>query len=1220
MRSPSRRVRAAADLPPGGTSMTTWKTPASALAMLAALVLSPAPARAAGRTIMVVGPHEDDESLLGAGRTREAVLAGDTVVVVLVTNGDVNGTAEGLLREGESVAAAQILGVPEPQVVFLGYGDQSLYDLFTATATPAKVFTSLAGMTATYGNRGLGGMDFHRYRTGVAGPYNRETALSDFKALITTFRPDEIYTTSYLDNHGDHDSTARFLTEALLTLKREGQAVPARLFESVIWAPYANGGCYGDWPPAGSGPLPYAPFPAPQCVGPGTTLDWNMALHFPAPPEMQEADPAVNLKWRALAAYSSQFGDFLASFVRKDEFFWRFDLADNLSGIATVTASSDYPEAYGQKEKAVDMFADVEHEWKSLDDTGAWIQLDWAAPVRIGQINLYDRIDPNDNVLAGTLSFSDGSSVAVGALPTIGKPLQVLVAPRTVTWVRFTLDQVTGSTPGLAEIEVLGVPATSTENVPPHFLQGIVASPAAIESDQVSTLTALGHDLDGDPVGYAWSADGGTIAGSGASAVFTPPAVAQKTIFTVTVQLSDGRGGGARTSQFVTVSPAVPRGIALALAPASVPAGLPATGTVLLSAAAPGGGVTVSLASDTPEVAAVPASVTVPAGATSATFAVATRTVAAATPVVVTASLGTGTATAALDVTPPIPVGLALTPASAVGGSAVQATATLSAAAPAGGIDLAVTTTDPALAWAPPAATVAGGALAADFVVSTAPVASARVVTVAVSDGTSTASGALTLQPLQVAGLSLVPSAVSGGASSTGTVTLNGPAGPAGASVALASADPATVAVPGAVVVAPGATSATFAALTVPVASATPVAITATFGGGTAGATLTVDPVVLAGLAIAPVSVVAGGAATGSLTLSGPAPSAGFAVALSSSKPAVASVPASAIVPAGAGGVSFPVSTSPVTSTTSVTLTATANGLTRSATISVTPLTVKSIALAPSSVLGGASSTGTVTLSATAPAGGAIVALWSNNVAVAVPATVGVPEGATSATFTAVTTPVSAQTAVSISASRGNTRSATLTVKPPALSTLKLAQASVVGGTPATAQIALNGPAPAAGFSVTVTSSNAAASVPAVVVVPAGSAGATLAVVTSAVTAVTTSAIAASAGTVKRSATLTMTPSTAVLAIALAPASIASMGTSQATVTLNGPAPAGGTAVAMKSSRPAAATVPASLLVPEGSSSGTVTVTAGAVTASTTTSISATAGRVTRSAVLTVTP
>jgi hypothetical protein len=92
-------------------------------------------------------------------------------------------------------------------------------------------------------------------------------------------------------------------------------------------------------------------------------------------------------------------------------------------------------------------------------------------------------------------------------------------------------------------------------------------------------------------------------------------------------------------------------------------------------------------------------------------------------------------------------------------------------------------------------------------------------------------------------------------------------------------------------------------------------------------------------------------------------------------------------------------------------------------------LSLSSLSLNPTSVTGGNSSTGTVTLSGPAPAGGAQVALASNNGAASVPSSVTVPAGATSTTFTVSTSVVLVSTSVTISTSyNSTTQTATLSV------------------------------------------------------------------------------------------------------------------------------------------------------------------------------------------------
>jgi hypothetical protein len=193
-------------------------------------------------------------------------------------------------------------------------------------------------------------------------------------------------------------------------------------------------------------------------------------------------------------------------------------------------------------------------------------------------------------------------------------------------------------------------------------------------------------------------------------------------------------------------------------------------------------------------------------------------------------------------------------------------------------------------------------------------------------------------------------------------------------------------------------------------------------------------PPILSSLSLNPTSVTGGNSSTGTVTLSGAAPAGGATVTLSSSNTAAACVPSTVTVAAGATSATFTVTTTAVAASTTVTISGTYSGATRSASLTVTPApppppTVSSLTLNPASVFGGQSSTGTVTLTGPAPAGGAQVFLSSDSGAASVPSSVTVPAGATSATFTVNTSFVLFSTSATISASyNGTTRSATLGV------------------------------------------------------------------------------------------------------------------------------------------------------------------------------------------------
>jgi hypothetical protein len=188
----------------------------------------------------------------------------------------------------------------------------------------------------------------------------------------------------------------------------------------------------------------------------------------------------------------------------------------------------------------------------------------------------------------------------------------------------------------------------------------------------------------------------------------------------------------------------------------------------------------------------------------------------------------------------------------------------------------------------------------------------------------------------------------------------------------------------------------------------------------------------LSSLTLSPSNVTGGNSSTGTVTLNGMAPAGGAQVTLSNSDTA-ASVPSSVTVPAGATSATFTISTSAVAASTSVTVSASYGGITQTASLTVTPSsppTLSSLTLSPSSVTGGNSSTGTVTLSGLAPAGGAQVMLSSSNTGVArVPSSVTVAAGTNSATFTVNTSSVLFSTSVTISASYGTvSKSANLQV------------------------------------------------------------------------------------------------------------------------------------------------------------------------------------------------
>jgi len=380
-----------------------------------------------------------------------------------------------------------------------------------------------------------------------------------------------------------------------------------------------------------------------------------------------------------------------------------------------------------------------------------------------------------------------------------------------------------------------------------------------------------------------------------------------------------------------------------------------------------------------------------------------------------------------------------LNPTSVTGGNSSTGTATLSAAAPAGGVQGTLSSSSGA-ASVPSSVTVPAGATSATFPVSTSAVSTSTTVTITVSFGGVTQTATLTVMPPAlptVSSLTLNPTSVVGGTqSSTGTVTLSG-AAPAGGAQATLSSSSGAASVPSSVTVPAGATSATFPVSTSAVSTSTTLTITVSFGGVTQTAALTVMPQPNYALSASPssVSIIQGGIGTSTITVT---PQNGFSGGVSLSASGLPSGVSASFSPNPSSTTStltLAVSGAATTGTVTATITGTASALARSTTISLTvnpiPLpALSSLTLNPTSVIGGLqSSTGTVALSGPAPAGGAQVALSSDNGAAGVPSTVTVPAGATSATFPVNTSAVLLTTSANISASYNNTtRTASLTI------------------------------------------------------------------------------------------------------------------------------------------------------------------------------------------------
>jgi len=179
----------------------------------------------------------------------------------------------------------------------------------------------------------------------------------------------------------------------------------------------------------------------------------------------------------------------------------------NMAPSAAVTASSESVSTGQLAVKAVDQVidgypGDYRREWSTAGQrVGAWLRLTWTEPFAVDRVVLYDRPNSSDQIVGARLSFSDGSTLTVGALNNGGTATEFRFTSRVITSLTMTVIQVSSQTlnVGLAEIEVFGAPEASYQNIAPSA--AVTASSESTATGQLA-VKAVDQVIDGYPGDY----------------------------------------------------------------------------------------------------------------------------------------------------------------------------------------------------------------------------------------------------------------------------------------------------------------------------------------------------------------------------------------------------------------------------------------------------------------------------------------------------------------------------------------------------------------------------------------------------------------------------------------------------------------------------------------------------------------------------------------------
>jgi uncharacterized protein (TIGR03437 family) len=497
------------------------------------------------------------------------------------------------------------------------------------------------------------------------------------------------------------------------------------------------------------------------------------------------------------------------------------------------------------------------------------------------------------------------------------------------------------STPGGEPASVAATAGTVTVSPPPATVSSLACNPASLNPGAVATCTVT---LSGS------AGSGGaqvTLATTGSITAATPLAIAAGSssgTFTVTAgQFSSNQtatvtaslNGSSSNASISLVAP--PLISSLECATATLASNASTTCTVTLTSAAPTGGASVTIAGAIPNVLTLPASVAVPATATTASFTAGAGAIPSAQTATVTASLNGSSQSATLSLTAPEAISSITCGASVLSPQAsTSCTVNLTQPVPPGSNALiSVQSSNPILIVSQTGLAVASGSSSVVFTIQAGAFSSSQTASISATLNGNSKAFAISLTAVgSLSSVACTPLTVAPGGSGSCSVILSAPL-PSSSTVVLTT-NSAVLSAPSSVTIASGAVSSNFN-YTIGSNFTGWLIIAASFGGITKTAVITVttstadvtpeDVGKSRGIGdIAPIALscdypfLAGGRRMGcELQLNAPSPSELIEVALVSSARNL-TAPATVGVRAGQSRIRFEVAADPAASQEGATL------------------------------------------------------------------------------------------------------------------------------------------------------------------------------------------------------------------------------------------------------------------------------------------------------------
>jgi LmbE family N-acetylglucosaminyl deacetylase len=416
----------------------------AALAFLAPIFIGAGPAAAAADSCarhrsLNLPAHGDDDLLFMNPDIQQDIDTGRCVLTAIFTAGDA-GLGEAYWKErerGSEAAYAQMAGLPDEwneRTVTID-GHPLLYEELAGRPDVALIFLRLPDGHQGQGYPDSGDESLQKLWSGTISTihakdgstsYTKDGLTNTLIEMMHSYQPDVIRTLDYQGkylngDHSDHLSSGYFS----ITAHKRYFSTPHQVYAHMA----------------------YASSNQPENLS-VAQRDRKLATFL----AYAEHDKQVCQTATACLA-----GSYSPWFSRRHSTGSETGGRQNVVPVGAITSSSQNTATNQQATKAADDWvSDATREWATIGGkAGSWINVTWPTAHTVESVVLYDRPNANDRVNGGTLLFSDGSKVSVGALPNNGSALVVNFPSRRVTSLRFTITSVASTTvnTGLAELQ-----------------------------------------------------------------------------------------------------------------------------------------------------------------------------------------------------------------------------------------------------------------------------------------------------------------------------------------------------------------------------------------------------------------------------------------------------------------------------------------------------------------------------------------------------------------------------------------------------------------------------------------------------------------------------------------------------------------------------------------------------------------------------------------------